>query len=86
MKKSKSLRKVFRKTPGARTVVHYKKKIPAKPKCAVCRAVLKGVARANANELRRMPKTMKRPQRPFGGILCSRCSRNELKKLARKND
>lgn len=81
--KSKSLRKVFRKTPGGRTVVHYKKRLPSKQRCAHCRALLKGVLRANIVDLRRTAKTKKRPERPYGGVLCSRCSREELKKLAR---
>ncbi len=81
--KSRSLRKFFRRTPGAKIVVHYKKRIPAKPKCAKCGTVLKGVLRATPTKLKKTAKTKKRPQRPFGGVLCSKCSREELKKLAR---
>jgi len=28
--------------------------------------------------MRNMPKTKKRPERPFGGVLCSKCSREEI--------
>ena len=76
--KSKTLRKVFVKTPGGRTVIHYKKRKPGKAKCASCGAVLAGVARARPFHMRQMAKTKKRPTRPYGGNLCSRCMRKAI--------
>jgi large subunit ribosomal protein L34e len=76
--RSRSLRKVYRKVPGGRTAVHYKKKRPKTAKCSNCGAVLKGVPREFPFRMRKMAKTKKRPERPFGGVLCSRCMRQEI--------
>ncbi|RMF55314.1 50S ribosomal protein L34e [Candidatus Woesearchaeota archaeon] len=81
--KSRTLRKVFVKTPGGKTKIHYKKKKPAKAICASCRKPLAGVARERPKKMKNMAKTKKRPERAFGGVLCSACSRKELKKKAR---
>ncbi len=82
--KSRSLRRVFVKTPGSRTVLHYKKRAPSKAKCSSCGAVLKGVARARPHKMQNMPKTKKRPQRPYGGVLCSKCTARMIKDKSRK--
>ena len=83
-KSKKSLRMVFVKTPGGRTVAHFKKKKPSKHKCSNCGAELKGVPRERPYKRRTMPKSKKRPDRPFGGNLCSNCTRKRLIKKARK--
>lgn len=76
--RSRSLRKVFRKVPGGRVSIHYKKRKPKSAKCGNCGAVLKGIPRELPFKMRSMAKTKKRPERPFGGILCSRCMRQEI--------
>jgi len=40
---------------------------------------LVGVPKGRDSEIRKMPKTKKRPERPFGGKLCSSCMRREVK-------
>ncbi len=82
--KSRSMRRVFRKTPGAKVVVHYRKRKPKAAKCGSCGAVLKGVARARPYKIQNMPKTKKRPTRPYAGVLCSRCLRKLMIEKARK--
>ena len=76
--RSRSLRKIFRKVSGGRTRVHFKKKKPKLAKCGNCGAVLKGVPREFPFRMRKMAKTKKRPERPYGGVLCSRCMRQEI--------
>lgn len=76
--RSRSLRRVFRKVPGNRVSLHLKKKKPKAAKCGSCRALLKGVPRGLAYKMRSMPKTKKRPERPYGGVLCSRCMRQKI--------
>ena len=73
------------KVPGGRTVIHFKKKKPAKAKCGKCGAFLPGVARERPYKMQNMPKTAKRPERPYGGNLCSKCTRALLKAKARGN-
>ena len=76
--RSRSLRKVFRKVPGGRTTIHFKKRKPKSATCKSCKAVLKGVPRELPFKMRSMAKTKKRPERPFGGVLCSKCMRVEI--------
>jgi large subunit ribosomal protein L34e len=82
-RRSRTLRRLHRKTPGGVTRIKYVKRIPPQPGCRVCGDVLKGVPRARARQLHGMSKTEKRPSRPFGGQLCSRCMRLEMIKRAR---
>lgn len=83
MYKSKSLRKTYRKTPSSRVVTHYKKRKSKKSHCANCGALLSGVARERPFKMQNIPKTKKRPQRPYGGYYCSKCMRKVLIEKAR---
>ena len=82
--RSRSLRRVFRKVPGGGTNLHYKKRKPQSAKCGSCGAVLKGIPRELPFKMRSMAKTKKRPERPFGGVLCSKCMRKEIIKKIRQ--
>lgn len=81
--RTRSLRKIRKKLPGGASIIHYVKKKPAKAKCASCGKELHGVASGLAAKVRSLSKTEKRPNRAFGGRLCSECSRKELKKRIR---
>ena len=82
--RSRSLRRIFRKVPGGRVSLHYKKRKPKAAKCGNCGAMLKGIPREHPFRMRSMPKTEKRPERPFGGVLCSRCMRQAIIDRARQ--
>jgi large subunit ribosomal protein L34e len=45
---------------------------------------LQGIPRLRAVEIRKLPKSKKRPERPYGGYLCSECMRELFKEKARK--
>ena len=81
--KSRSKRLVYVKTPGGKTVIHYKHKKPSKAQCASCGKVLAGVPHVDAYRLKKMSKTKKRPERPYGGNLCSACMRKKIKEMSR---
>ena len=81
--RSRSLRRVYKKTPGARNVIHYEGKKPKVARCPVTGDKLKGVPRENPSKMKKMPKSSKRPERPFGGVLSSKASRSVLKRKAR---
>ncbi|MEM4259664.1 MAG: 50S ribosomal protein L34e [Candidatus Woesearchaeota archaeon] len=66
------------------TVARYLKRKPKIAHCANCGAVLKGVPRERPYKMHNMPKTKKRPERPYGGVLCSSCSRETIKSYARQ--
>ena len=82
-KKSRSRRRVFKKTPTGRTALHYEKKKPGKARCSRCGAMLAGIPNKRAVNMQNMGKTEKRPSRPYGGMLCSRCMRALLKEKVR---
>ena len=69
-----SLRKTHVRTPGGRLVVHYEKRKKGIPKCAICKKPLAGTVR----DPRDVPKSKKRPNRPYGGYLCAECLHREL--------
>lgn len=77
--KSRTFRRVKVKVPGNRSVVHYRKRKPSAAKCGKCGAVLNGVPRERPYKMMNMAKTAKRPERPYGGVLCSKCMRKKIK-------
>ncbi len=81
--KTKASKKVRKRTPGVRTVTHYKKKKTAKHVCAVCKGLLLGVPRGRIIEIKKMLKSQRVPERPFAGQLCSKCTREVLKLRAK---
>lgn len=83
-RRSRSFRIVYKKLPGGRLTIHYRKRKPKKAKCANCDRNLSGVPREIQSVMRKLPKTKKRPERMFGGVLCTVCSRKKLKEIVRK--
>ncbi|MFH8080660.1 MAG: 50S ribosomal protein L34e [Candidatus Aenigmatarchaeota archaeon] len=71
------------KTPGGRLAIHYRKPKPKPAKCGKCGKVLHGVPRLRGSKMRKLSKTEKRPERPFGGVLCSRCVKKFFAEKAR---
>ncbi len=82
--KSNTLAEKKVRTPAARVVTHYIERKPKQAVCAVCGAKLKGVPRGRPAQVRAIPKTQRRPDRPYGGVLCSTCTRAKLKEAARQ--
>jgi large subunit ribosomal protein L34e len=73
--KSRTFRRIFTRTPSGKVVIHYKKKKNGVPKCAMCKKPLFGVVRGNSTVLKNTAKSKKKPERPFGGNLCTSCMR-----------
>jgi len=69
-------------TKGTREI--YKKRKAAKPKCSICGKPLHGMARVRSTVLSRISKSKKRPERLYGGSLCSPCSRKKIKESIKK--
>lgn len=82
--RSRGLRRKKVRTPGNKLVTHHERKKPGIARCAVCKKPLHGVPRLNPSEMRKLPKTKRRPERPFGGNLCSKCMRELFKKGIRE--
>ena len=71
--RTRSLRKVKVSTPGGKNITHYEKRNPRQARCALCDRPLQGVPRLRVPDLRRLPKTKKRPERIYGGYICHEC-------------
>ncbi|MEB3773956.1 MAG: 50S ribosomal protein L34e [Desulfurococcales archaeon] len=77
--RSRSLRRVYRRTPGGRETILYERRRPGPARCARCGKPLAGVPRLRPSRMRRLSKTAKRPERPYGGVLCPRCLAEALR-------
>jgi len=84
-KKSGSLRKVFKKMPGGESKLTYLARNPSVHKCAECGKELKGIPRLSSTKAKNTPKTKKRPERPYGGYLCSSCARKKIVQEVRRS-
>ena len=80
--KSRTMSRTKVRRPGGSTVTHYNKKKPSKAKCAACGKLLSGVPRERPYKMMTMAKTAKRPERPYGGVLCSPCTRKLIQQKA----
>ncbi|MBI4144159.1 50S ribosomal protein L34e [Candidatus Woesearchaeota archaeon] len=74
-RKSRSLRRIRVTTPGARRITHYELRNPGKAQCGKCGRILHGMPNVPAQKLHKIAKTHKRPTRPYGGNLCTKCMR-----------
>lgn len=76
--RSRTKKRIKVKLPGNRITIHYRIRAPAHPQCAGCGVVLSGVPRVKPRRLHSMSKTEKRPNRPYGGVFCSKCARKAI--------
>jgi large subunit ribosomal protein L34e len=84
--KSKSLRRVFVKTPGGKTVARLKSKTGTQATCPVTGQKLQGTPKVRPSGLRNMAKSKKKPSRLFGGMLSSSAARREIIRRARVDE
>lgn len=82
-RRSRTFRRLKKKTPGGVTKQTYVKRKPGLPRCALCGAELKGIPRMRAVKARNISKTKKRIERIYGGFMCAGCVRMKLKNEAR---
>jgi large subunit ribosomal protein L34e len=83
MLRTRSVKKKRVRTPGNRLVTHYEMKKPNVARCSFCKKPLHGIPRVNPSRMRKLPKSSRRPERPYGGTLCSACTRLLLRKIVR---
>ncbi len=72
--RSRSKRRVFVKTVK-KTKKVYKNRKNSVAHCGLCGAKLHGIPRVRSSKL---SKTERRPERPYGGQFCSKCSRKTI--------
>jgi large subunit ribosomal protein L34e len=81
LRTSKGKRRAVR-LPGGGVGYHPKVKHVGIGKCASCGRRLGGVGKLGV-QIRRLPKTGKRPERLYGGYVCSTCLREWIKQASR---
>ena len=82
MRRAKRVKKKFKvKTPGGKSVWHFKKKKVSYTVCGKCGAKLNR-SKLNPTEIRKLSKVKRRPERPFPE-LCSKCMREVFKSKVR---
>ncbi len=77
--RSRSLRRVQRRTPGGRTVTHYSKKFASPPRSAITGEPIQGVGkRAKAER-----GGFRAPSRPYGGYVSHKVLERALRLAVR---
>ena len=66
-------------SPGGKHLVHFIKRNHGVATCAKCGKQLLGVPRRDSLNVQKVPRAKRAPHRPYGGVLCSRCSRELIK-------
>ncbi|KAK8790092.1 hypothetical protein WA588_000260 [Blastocystis sp. NMH] len=66
------------KTPGARLLVQYNKKIVSPMKCGCCKKPLAGLPRISSRDMRRIPASQRSVTRAYGGNLCHKCVHDRI--------
>ena len=74
MYRSRSKKRRSIRTPGGKSVIHYKKKKVSKHHCGRCGNALSGVPNAIPSVIGKMSKSERIPERPYAGVLCSDCT------------
>lgn len=82
--RSRSLRRLVRKTPGGTRKKVFGIRRPSQASCANCGGKLAGVQRETPSKISKLSLTKKRPKRMFGGNICSSCSRKTIKEAVFK--
>jgi large subunit ribosomal protein L34e len=82
--RSRTFRRISKKLPGGEVVIHHEKRKPSQQKCAVCKVDLKGIPIVGVTKMRTLGISKKRPERPYGGYMCSKCTREKLKAISRQ--
>ena len=72
-----------KRTPTGKVKIVVERKKPKIAKCAICGSPLHGVPREIPSRMRKLPLSKKRPNRPFGGYLCSKCMREFFRERVR---
>lgn len=83
MYRTRKWRRLKIRIPSGNVVIHYEKRKPSRARCAICGSELHGVPALRPYQLSKLAKTEKRPERPYGGVICHRCLVLALKESTR---
>ncbi|MHA1715317.1 MAG: 50S ribosomal protein L34e [Promethearchaeota archaeon] len=77
--RSRSIKRRSIVTPGGTNKIHYRRPNPGFARCASCGNIMSSVPRRSRSKMRKIPKSSRRPNRPYGGYLCPRCIQQQVK-------
>ena len=77
--KSRTFRRIFKRVPSGKVKKFYVKRENDRARCVACHNHLSGIP----TKYSKLSATQKRPQRPFGGYYCSKCTREHIKNKIR---
>ncbi len=83
MHRARTWRRIKKRTPGASLTLHYEKRKAGKAKCAICATELHGVPALRPYQMGKLAKTEKRPERPYGGVICPNCLARGIREAVR---
>ena len=75
-------RKRVQKRASKETRLKFKSEKVSAAHCAVCSGLLAGVPKLEKAELKKLSKSKRRPEVPFGGHLCTSCRRTVFEEAA----
>ncbi len=81
--RTRAIKKKRLTLPGGDKTTHYRKKHVSKAHCSDCGSELAGVPAKRAAEIKKIPKTSRRPERAYGGTLCHTCVEKKMRQKAR---
>ena len=73
-----NVKKKMVRVPSGETRMRVVKEKTKGARCAVCGKKLNAVPN-DSSKLRKLPKTKKRPERMYGGVLCHSCLEKKIK-------
>ena len=78
--RSGTYKRIKKKIPSGKVVLHFEKRKVNPAVCAVCKNVLPGVLSRRPAELKKLSKSKKTVSRVYGGNMCSKCVRDKIKR------
>jgi len=77
------MKKVKTRTPPGKIKFHYRRERVQIAKCANCKSQMRGIRRLIPSEFKKLAKSDRRPERPYGGYFCSSCSKEIFRERVR---
>ena len=81
--RSNSVKKMKKRLPSGKSVVHLKKEKPGRPTCSGCSGELHGLPRLKPIRMANITKSKRTINRMFGSDLCGKCTKSVLKSSVR---
>ncbi|MBI2546852.1 MAG: 50S ribosomal protein L34e [Candidatus Aenigmarchaeota archaeon] len=77
------MKRIKNKSPAGKIRIYQIDEKPARVICANCKMPLQGIKKSTKSEFKKLSASEKGPERPYGGYLCSGCSREIFKEKIR---